>query len=990
MKAPYLAFPSYSTRPYGRWLLALLALATAETTARADHFYNAFTQEFNRTSAQGQRARAVATDSRGNVIVAGETLSSNQTSQWYVVKYDGLDGHQVGPAFLLGPSNPGLGQSAPSGDCYVRSLAVDSNDNIIVAGGATFSATQEDFELIKLNPQLGQVWARSKFGTNGSGADEIQKVVVDASDNIYVTGYVQNNNTGQDFQTIKYNAAGTIQFTTSYNNTGNSIDTPADLAVDPGSGNIWVVGSTSYAGDVSFVVVEYDSTGTAVNNFPKVIPTPGLSFGASGVALDSAGSAFVTGTYSANDGSHGLYTMKIGTTGITFWTDVYTLSSGDYNAFAGGIGMGPDDNPVVTGTAAAPTNFAPTEAVTIKYKGSSPGAGSRLWTTVDPGISPEDSNNPGYPQFNTNGRKVTVDGAGNVIVVGDSAGSLDGLDIYVAKYSGVDGTLLFSSSFAGDFGGDDTGVAVATDSGGNIDIVGTETRSFNGIGLGGIVTQKYQRIVAETADALPIDPANNKARKISALNAPALADNGALAGRITLAEGTLRQGAIFTQGAEGGTQLPVIQKMTAPNVPGYGNATFLSFGDPIISPDGQYAFPAKLAGVPGSKANSIWTNLGGTLHLALQQGTPLPGLNSANLVSVMSISMRNSQLLALVKVNGAANANQVLLGLNSSNVGTVLLRTNQPVTVNSVSSTIKTMSVLAPSPSSAGDGRWHGDSETVVKAVLADKRTVIFKVSPTATLVPVFYSGQDASAITGGADTWNTFGLPTVGNAGFFYAALGTLKTTATLKATTENVIVYSVTGTTYTLYAREGSSPDTIADSSTLLYTGFTNPISNSSGQLAFIATLKAAPGSGAKVTAANNHALVFGIPSSQYILARTGDKATDISGTQGTATYASFVSFALPGGTPGGPLFVAKLAGKGVTAKNNLGVWARDSSGVMRQLLRTGEKLGAQTVTNITLLKAVSQEFATARSFNNNGGVVMLVSFSDHSTGILSLQVP
>jgi len=989
MKAPYLAFPSHSARPFGRWIAALLAVAAAGATARADHFYNAFTQEFDRTSGQGQRARAVATDSRGNVIVAGESINNNQVTQWYVAKYDGLDGHLLGTPFVLGPNNAGIGQAAPSGDCYVRSIAVDSSDNIIVAGGATFSATQEDFEVIKLNPQLGQIWARSRNGSN-SGADEIQKVVVDASGNVYVTGFAADSGTGTDFVTIKYSSGGSVQYTKIYNNTGNSNDTPTDLAVDQTSGNVWVVGSTNVAGDVSFAVMQYDSTGAVVTNFPKVYSTPGLGFGASGVALDSAGSAFITGTYTALDNSHGLYTMKVGVTGIQLWTDVYTLSSGDFNAFAGGIAIGTDDNPIVTGTATAPTNQDVTEAVTIKYKGGIPNAGSRIWTSVDPGISPEDPNNHGFPEFNTNGRKVSVDGAGNAVVVGDSEGSADGLDIYVAKYSGVDGTLLFSSSFAGDFGSDDTGVAATTDVGGNIALTGTETRSFNGTGRGGIVTQKYQRIVAETADALPIDPVNNKARKISALNAPALADNSDLVGRITLTEGTAKLGAIFTQGAEGGTQLPVVQKMAAPNVPGFASATFTSFGDPIISPDGHYAFPAKLAGVPGSKANSIWTNLGGTLHLALEQGTPLPGLNTANVVSVTSISLRNSQLLALVKVNGAANANQVLVGLNSANVGTVLLRTNQPVTVNSLSSTVKTMTVLAPSPSSAGDGRWQGDLDTVVKATLADKRTVIFSVSPAANLVPIFYTGQDATAIAGSTDTWSTFGLPAVGNSGYAFSALGTLKTTATVKATTENAIVYSPTGSTFTLVGREGSSPDTVVDSSALLYTGFTNPISNSYGQLAFIATLKATPGGGAKVTAANNHALIFGIPSSQYIVARTGDKATDISGVQGTLTYSSFVSFALAYGTPGGPLFVAKLAGKGATAKNNLGVWAIDSNGFLRQLLRTGEKLGTQTVTNITLLKAVSQEFATARSFNNNGGVVMLVAFSDHSTGILSLQVP
>jgi hypothetical protein len=77
-------------------------------------------------------------------------------------------------------------------------------------------------------------------------------------------------------------------------------------------------------------------------------------------------------------------------------------------------------------------------------------------------------------------------------------------------------------------------------------------------------------------------------------------------------------------------------------------------------------------------------------------------------------------------------------------------------------------------------------------------------------------------------------------------------------------------------------------------------------------------------------------------------------------------------------------------VTAKNNSGVWGRDSSGAIRQLLRTGDQLGEQKISKFVLLTAVPKAFAAARSFNDQGSVVALVSFTDHTTGLLEIQVP
>lgn len=1001
MKSPLLTpLGKLQTGRSCRWAGALVALLAAVAPARAvvppptrvEHFYDAWTQEFDRTSTQGQTAAGVVTDSRGNVITLGDSPSSDGTSQFYTVKYDGLDGHIIWSRIF--GKTVGAGGLAPIGACTPKSIAVDSNDNIIVAGGATlFDFTpslhsSEDFATIKYDSKGTVVFANNYDGTN-EAADEVQKVVVDKSNNIIVTGFAGGSGTSGDFVTIKYSPAGATTWTNVYDRISGGLhgdDTPSGLAVD-GSGNVFVAGSSNIGGAVSFLTIKINSSGNSAGTtqYARTFASPLAYYGASAVAVDALGNAFVTGRYHDASLNDGFYTIEYSPQGNEAGHALYQSGFDDHAMGAQSITVDPIGDPIVTGAIAASNGTA--QMVTIKYDGTNLTDNNTKWVTIDNGLSSLNTN--GLPVGDTFGHQVLTDGVGNVIVVGDSVNSAFDSDIYVVKYEAATGLKLYSNSFAGDFQGPDLGVAGAVDAAGNITVVGTEERILNQIGYNGIVTRKLHRIIVESGDLLTDDPVTSAIRKVSLLTAPALADNGKLIGRISLLDGKTPLGALFTQVAAGGTVLPVIQKDSAPNVPTFGAATFASFGEPVTSPDGHYAFTAKLAGVTATKANSLWTNLGGNLHLALQQGTAVPGAGGPTLVSVTSISLRDAQLLAAIKVSGVATSNTVLLSLDANNVGTVLLRTGPTnmVTVNGVQSSIKTLTVLTPTTTSPGDGRWNGDSYSLAKALLADGRTVIYKLSPDGTTVtPMLFSKGDASAVLTNA-TWKTFGLPATGVSGFGYSVLGTLNTMTGVTALNSTALVYSSSGSTFSLLARQGD-PATPVDPNTA-YSLLSDPVGNSFGETAFLATLKAIPGKGAKVTAANNRALIFGTPGSLDLVARTGDKAPDASGAASASSFSSFVSVALAAGKPAAPIFVARLTG-GVTAKTNLGVWGVDSLGSVRRLLKTGDKLGTQTVSNITLLKAVPGAFAAPRSFNAKGGVVMLVNFTDLHTGLLEIEVP
>jgi fibronectin type 3 domain-containing protein len=87
------------------------------------------------------------------------------------------------------------------------------------------------------------------------------------------------------------------------------------------------------------------------------------------------------------------------------------------------------------------------------------------------------------------GESIAVDASGNVVVTGRFQGTADlgagmasagGYDIFLAKYSGIDGRLLWSKRIGGT--GSDEGAAVAVDSSGNIFLTG---QFFGSVDFGG-------------------------------------------------------------------------------------------------------------------------------------------------------------------------------------------------------------------------------------------------------------------------------------------------------------------------------------------------------------------------------------------------------------------------------------------------------------------------------------------------------------------------
>jgi uncharacterized protein (TIGR03437 family) len=245
----------------------------------------------------GDSATAIAIDAAGNAYVAGGTFSTvfPVTQGALQTTYDAC-GPSCEAAFVtkLNPSGTalvystylGASGSGPYPFAYAYALAVDGSGDAYVAGTASygFPVTPGAFQplpnganafVTKLNP-TGSALVYSTYlggGTSYLGPDSARALAVDNAGNAYVAGVSNSLNfpvTAGAFQTANHASLASNAFVTKLNPAGSALIYSTYLG---GSGRIlFSFGPSVFQGD-----------------------------GATGLAVDSAGNAYVTGyAYSAD------------------------------------------------------------------------------------------------------------------------------------------------------------------------------------------------------------------------------------------------------------------------------------------------------------------------------------------------------------------------------------------------------------------------------------------------------------------------------------------------------------------------------------------------------------------------------------------------------------------------------------------------------------------------------------------------------------------
>lgn len=196
----------------------------------------------------------IAVDGLDNIIITGGSTGNSSNEDFTTVKYNS-SGAQQWVQRYNGPGND---------EDRAYAIVVDNSDNIIISGSSIGSSTGFDYATLKYNSAGTQQWLQ-RYNGPGNNEDRAYAIVVDNADNVIVTGYSRTGNTAatEDYATVKYNSSGIVQWVSQYNGTGTNQDRAYAIVVD-NSDNIYVTGSSrssGSAGSEDYTTVMYSISG---------------------------------------------------------------------------------------------------------------------------------------------------------------------------------------------------------------------------------------------------------------------------------------------------------------------------------------------------------------------------------------------------------------------------------------------------------------------------------------------------------------------------------------------------------------------------------------------------------------------------------------------------------------------------------------------------------------------------------------------------------
>jgi uncharacterized repeat protein (TIGR01451 family) len=440
-----------------------------------------------------------------------------------------------------------------SGLDAAHAIAVDAAGNAYVAGNTssanfpTANALQAanagtfDVFVTKINA-AGSALVYSTY-LGGSGIDSGQGIAVDSAGNAHVTGYTDSLNFpavnavqaaygggGLDAFVAKLNAAGTALVYSSYLG-GSDTDQGAGIAVD-GAGNAVVAGDTAstnfptanalqaaLGGNPDGFVTKLNAAGSALV-YSTYLGGSGFDR-ASGVAVDAAGSAYVSGVtvstnfptvnavQASNGGSVDAFVTKLNAAGTALVYSTYLGGANGEQAHA--IAVDGAGNAFVAGSTSS-TNFPTANALQAGYAGAIDAFATKLNAAGTAFVYSTYLGGSGTDEAFA----AAADGAGNAYVAGRTSSTdfptanasqpanAGGTDAFATRLNAA-GSAVVDSTYLGGSGHDD-GRGIAVDATGSMYVAGITTSSnfptVNALQAanGGVQDAFVARLVASSAD----------------------------------------------------------------------------------------------------------------------------------------------------------------------------------------------------------------------------------------------------------------------------------------------------------------------------------------------------------------------------------------------------------------------------------------------------------------------------------------------------------
>jgi len=179
-------------------------------------------------------------DSGGNMIVVGR--SSHPNDDYSIVRYKwdtvyvSIDSIQIVLVFDWERYFNGSGDERDEAYAVVTNSAGD----IYVTGESWSTEGRQDITTVKYDKFGNLKWTHSKNGTNNN-RDLPIGIALDSDENVIVAGYLWNLESAEDFCTIKYTPGGELVWTTAEWNMTGETNSPKDCVLDS-EDNIYLTG----------------------------------------------------------------------------------------------------------------------------------------------------------------------------------------------------------------------------------------------------------------------------------------------------------------------------------------------------------------------------------------------------------------------------------------------------------------------------------------------------------------------------------------------------------------------------------------------------------------------------------------------------------------------------------------------------------------------------------------------------------------------------
>jgi len=354
-------------------------------------------------------ASAVVLDGNNDVIVTGSRFIGTNDYDICTIKYNGVTGAIIWSVINTGSTLYDSGED----------VTVDASNNVIVTGSLSVSASDANWIVLKYNSAGTLQWTQSGGGT----LNDIGKVVLtDAAGTVYVAGHREfsSGTTYFDFLFVKLNAAtGAILVNVTQDSGFGKLDTPHTMKLD-GGGNVIIGGQgfTTVQNEEDYLLMKFNNAGTF--QWLQI-------YSGSAEALDRINSLdvnlltndiYVTGRSKSLGSSEDYYTIAYSSAGALLWADSYSSAGLGFDE-ATDIVLGASGNLYVTGYS---YNIGSNnDYTTLKYDLS----GNMIWETSFDGPS----------SLSDQAIKMKLDATENIFVTGKShGGPTTNLDYSTIKY----------------------------------------------------------------------------------------------------------------------------------------------------------------------------------------------------------------------------------------------------------------------------------------------------------------------------------------------------------------------------------------------------------------------------------------------------------------------------------------------------------------------------------------------------------------------------